>query len=72
MSTCKSCGAEITWARTENGKKIPLSVESAETRFILKSRGGATAGDTVKVAVSRPTYISHFADCPDADKWRKE
>ncbi len=29
---CKSCGATIVWARTENGKAIPLSLGTVEER----------------------------------------
>lgn len=72
MSKCRSCGAEIIWATTENGRKIPLSVESAETRFVVDSEGGATEADSVRVARTRTTYVSHFADCPDAGAWRKK
>jgi len=32
IERCKSCGAEIVWARTDAGKAIPLSVATAQTR----------------------------------------
>jgi hypothetical protein len=33
MANCKSCGAEITWAKTPNGKRMPL--ESDERGNII-------------------------------------
>lgn len=70
MSKCRSCGAEILWAVTESGSKIPLSVESQERRFTVHRYGGAREGDDVRIAKNEKTYVSHFADCPDAEKWR--
>lgn len=60
MAECKSCKAQIIWAETDKGKKIPLDVK-AEKRFIIKGC----------VALIVDTYTSHFATCPDADKFRK-
>lgn len=27
METCRSCGAEIVWGRTNNGKAMPIDPE---------------------------------------------
>ena len=40
---CRSCNAEIAWATTPAGRRMPLN------------RDGT----------------SHFANCPEADTWRK-
>lgn len=60
---CKSCGAAITWARSERGKPMPLSEQSKQRRFVVGQDGTARMVDT---------YTSHFADCPNADQHRKE
>ena len=60
-SRCKSCGAKITWAKTEKGKNIPLDFPG-EMRLVV------TRGNT---AVTQMTYISHFATCPNAAEHRK-
>ena len=57
MSKCRSCGEEIVWLDTDSGKKIPVD---ADTVFDKE----ATVFDPEQM-------ISHFATCPDADKWRK-
>lgn len=64
MATCKSCGAELLWGVNKvSGKRIPLSVKSMERRFIA-----SLMDDSV---VMTETYLSHFADCPDAVQHRK-
>jgi hypothetical protein len=32
IEKCKSCGAEIVWARTDAGRAIPLSLKTVQTR----------------------------------------
>lgn len=71
MAKCKGCGAEILWATTESGKSIPLSVESEERRFTVYSKGGALESDTMRMAKNEKTYLSHFADCPNAEEFRR-
>lgn len=68
---CKSCRAEIIWAITENGKRIPLDAEPAERPtgvFTVVERGG----ETYAIPTSRdPVFITHFATCAFADQHRK-
>jgi len=62
MAKCKSCGAEIFWARTEKEKLIPLDVKP-EKRFVFTN--------DEQYVYNLNTYISHFATCPDAARHRK-
>jgi hypothetical protein len=32
IEKCRSCGAEIVWARTDAGRAIPLSLATVQTR----------------------------------------
>ena len=65
MSTCKSCGASITWATTPAGKSMPLDAKG-ETMYLVE--GGVTTTVTCRpVVVRRP----HWAACPGADAHRK-
>lgn len=79
MSRCRSCNAEIIWAETAGGKRMPLDVEPVipdirGLQVLIPGRGdqgedlvrSATADD---VALTR-FYRSHFATCPNADKHR--
>lgn len=71
MSACRSCGAEILWAVTENGKRIPLDADPS----IVKTPGAfELRGDDPPLAIaarSRRVFVSHFATCPHAAQHRK-
>lgn len=45
---CKSCGAEIFWAKTNKGGNMPIEL------------------------VGLAEWDSHYATCPQANKWRKK
>jgi hypothetical protein len=55
MSKCKSCGAEIEWMKTKNGKNIPVDVETYH---------GEKTFDPSK-------HQTHFITCPNAEEHRK-
>ena len=59
---CKSCDAEIIWAKTTNGKAMPLNVK--KTRVLVLNASG-------NIDFSQFGHESHFATCPNADAWRK-
>jgi len=64
MANCRSCGAEIIWGiHPVSGKRIPLNAKP-EKRFIQE--------DHQQVFSLVDTYQTHFATCPDADKFRKK
>lgn len=65
MPKCSSCGAEILWGISPiSGKRVPLSVKSKAQRFVFWH------GSDLVVMVE--TYLSHFADCPQAAQHRRE
>lgn len=66
MSQCRGCGAEILWAATQTGKRIPLDTKS-EKRFVVRS---LARGTDPTVVVLADTYVSHFATCPKAKDFR--
>jgi hypothetical protein len=70
MAYCRSCKAEIIWAETENGKRVPLGAKP-EKRFTLGEEVEGSWGDT-RIATMQDTYISHFVTCPDANQHRKK
>lgn len=59
---CRSCNAQIIWARTKAGKAIPLdfATVSEPERHSLSLHFDPAAG-----------HISHFATCPSAGEHRK-
>jgi len=59
-SQCRSCQAPMVWLKTRSGKKCPVDLSSME-QAINKD----------KIIFDPQTMISHFATCPDAEKYRK-
>jgi hypothetical protein len=64
---CRGCGAEIVWAVSELGRKIPLDIEG--TRGFRLIPGGSRNLEQPE-AVSTVIFQSHFATCPKADQFR--
>ena len=80
MSKCKSCGAEIKWITTVNGKSMPVDAEPVQFhqdpagREIFVTKGGAVVRGTTAKADDKDAetgYNSHFATCPFADQHRR-
>jgi hypothetical protein len=65
MSNCKSCGAEIIWKKTTNGKNIPLDANSEEKRAMISVKDS-------EVVYIGDCYVVHWATCPNADSHRKK
>ena len=63
FARCKSCQAEIIWAKTKNGKPVPLDRSPVMKRYV---RVGTS--DLVEL---RTTYQTHFVTCPNAAEHRK-
>ena len=57
MKNCKSCGKEIVFLKTKNGKIIPVNADTIQ--------GKETVYD------HKIGHVSHFATCKDASKFRK-
>jgi hypothetical protein len=72
---CESCNAPIFWMETTNGKLMPVDTK-AERRLVMVLNAdtlilaGQDDADHIRMR-SVPTFISHFATCPDADAWRR-
>lgn len=77
VSECKRCKAEIVWARTGRGKKLPLDAKpSSAGVFILE--GGAHNPVTYRLSndaaatYTGEKYQAHWATCPAADDFRNK
>lgn len=79
-SYCRACGAEIGFIKSVAGKTIPVNVE----QIVYKQKEGGDLkivtpnGEVISGCIpddpQKATgigYISHFATCPEADKFRK-
>lgn len=81
MSRCRSCTAEVFWARTASGKLIPIDAEPVDggnVHVVTRRADGTPA--TIRVATQdelgihpdKSTYVSHFATCPSANEHRSK
>ena len=57
MSTCRSCGAEIIWAITEAGKRIPLEVKKGDKVIYSKYAGTELKQDNEELLILRESDI---------------
>lgn len=63
-ATCRSCGAEIVWAITKSGKRMPLDADPVTGLGVFVFDNGYAVDPP-------PLRRSHFATCPNADEHRK-
>lgn len=71
ISNCRSCGAAVLWAQTENGKVMPVDpAPHPDGNLVLTSIGG---GFQVRVDKAAPgeKHRSHFVTCPNAEQHRR-
>ena len=68
MVRCKSCGAELLFAKTAHGKMAPFDAKPVTITVIVvtPNESGHHTGPQVT------GHVSHFATCPHADHWRKD
>lgn len=82
LATCKGCGAKILWVKTAEGNNMPcdpelISVDDCDVGTVLVTVDGDVLKVTSQSVVSgedcQPAegYVSHFATCPEAEKFRK-
>ena len=79
-SSCRACGATITFIKTQAGKTMPVDanavsfVAGGSELFVLPD-GSTAHGTRCEYGKGDQTeqigYISHFATCPSADRFRK-
>lgn len=73
MSRCRSCGAEIVWALTNTGRRMPVDATPSTIGNLAldyvdgEAHVAVVSDDRGRVLRFRP----HFATCPDAQSWRQ-
>lgn len=73
MDLCKSCRAEILWARTYSDKMMPLDAEPCPDGNIYLENGCAvTIYQSKQPPAGTALYKSHFVTCPHAKRHRKK
>lgn len=81
MAICKGCGAAIIWITTPGGRSIPCDCEQ---RLYRQTKRGSIKivtpnGEVLSAELESDSgkadgigYISHFATCPEAGRFRKK
>lgn len=82
VSRCRACGAEISFIKTKAGKTMPVDCASqyfhpdpAGSQLYVLIDGTTCRGEQLPMGTIDPDqkigFVSHFATCPEADKFRK-
>ena len=64
VQQCKKCNADIVFLKTKNNKAIPVDYDT----LTHEDMTNLSSGD---VLFRFGEHVSHFATCPDANKFRK-
>ena len=64
--TCNSCGAEIFWVETPNGKAMPFDAIPTQGYVPDPKVGEGPPANSGKLT---NVHVTHFATCPDAENW---
>lgn len=62
---CSKCPARILWAKTVNGKMMPLDAKPEKRYSVRQDQNGEWVAEAVAV------YTPHWSTCPKADEFRK-
>lgn len=73
-ATCKSCGAEILWVKTEMGNWMPVDRACHPAGHLVVNHAERTviAVDPMTTEYKGILHRSHFSTCPDADEHRQD
>lgn len=70
---CRACGGSIFFAPTAAGKSVPLDAEpAANGNYRICDDGIARVVKKDEAPSYSSLFISHFATCPDAQRFRKK
>jgi len=69
VSRCKACEAEILWAETQTGKRMPLNaVPHPDGEWLVEGGRCRLAGPD---PATGPRYTPHWATCSSAPLFRR-
>jgi len=75
VSRCRSCPAEIEWVLTEQGRRMPIDVETRADGNLIVTGEAIDRGRMVPtvryVEAGEGDRVSHFATCPNAKEHRR-
>lgn len=77
-SVCRGCGAKIKWIKMKSGKMMPVDPEPIPYKTELPSpkkqtlvtEDGRVVSGFLDLESDKIGYVSHFATCPSAGRFR--
>lgn len=70
-STCRSCFANIVWAKTLKGHNIPLDPRPTPQGNLVFEADDVTVRPARTHDLGGVRFVSHFATCPNAGHHRR-
>jgi hypothetical protein len=79
--TCEACGAPLIWALSRSGRPSPITKDPKPNGNVLLHRDAERRLIAVALptdlaeqlrALDVPLRLVHFADCPEAARFRRE
>lgn len=64
--TCKACGRPVTFARTDDGKVIPLDISAPVYELEVD-----VDGQEFRAVRSTSAHVTHFATCPKTSQFSR-
>lgn len=77
LAVCKACKGSVIWGETSAGKLMPVNAEpvaDGNLRLMYGPGGGKVLIITgaPPEGSAEPRFMSHFATCPEAARYRRE
>ena len=72
QARCRSCGAPVFWAVTENERRMPVDALPTTDGTLAVVFGYPNRSRAAGPDYQGERFTSHFATCPDADRHRRE
>ena len=70
-SRCRACQKVIRWAKTDNGKPIPMDPDPVPDGNYVVTAQGVSHALKKNEEPTGAAYVSHFATCPQRDQFRR-
>lgn len=70
MSDCRLCNKALRWARTANGKPMPLDPEPNDDGNVTLNEAGVATVHGDGTSIDGVRYMPHFATCPNYTRRR--
>lgn len=73
MDECRSCNAPVLWVQTPDDKWMPVDPsphDNGNVRLNDTRKKATVLGPLEVEAYDGLLFLSHFATCPQADRWR--